>query len=73
MKKLFLLYIVIPMMLVIEVKGVSALYPIWKDSFLKMILLFIGVYATHDIYRYIKNWCEDNEINDFLKNKIKLK
>ncbi len=40
---------------------------------LKMIFLFIGVYATYDLYRYIKNWCEDNEINDFLKNKIKLK
>ena len=48
------------MMLVIEVQGVSALYPIWKDSFLKMIFLFIGVYATYDIYRYIKNWCDDN-------------
>ena len=60
MRRLFLLYFVIPMMLVIEVKGVSALYPIWKDSFLKMIFLFIGVYATYDIYRYIKNWCDDN-------------
>jgi hypothetical protein len=60
MKKLFLLYIVIPMMLVIEVKGVSALYPIWKESLLKMILLFTCVYATYDIYRYIKNWCDKN-------------
>lgn len=60
MKKLFLLYFVIPMMLVIEVKGVSALYPIWKDSFLKMIFLFTGVYITYDIYRYIKNWCDKN-------------
>ena len=63
MKKLFLLYFVIPIMLVMEVKGVSALYPIWKDSFLKMIFLFIGVYATYDIYRYIKNWCD--ETNDY--------
>lgn len=60
MKKLFLLYFVIPIMLVIEVKGVSAFYPIWKDSFLKMIVLFTGVYVTYDIYRYIKNWCDKN-------------
>ena len=45
--KIFLNYIVIPIMVVIEVVGVSELYPI--------ILLYLGVYITYDIYRGIKN------------------
>jgi hypothetical protein len=72
-KRILLKYLVIPVMVALEVVGVSILYPLWKDSYIKLFLLYVGVYATYDLYRYIKNWCEDNEINDFLKNKIKLK
>ena len=53
--KIFLNYIVIPIMVVIEVVGVSELYPICKDSIWKLILLYLGVYITYDIYRGIKN------------------
>ena len=53
--KIFLNYIVIPIMVVIEVVGVSELYPICKDSIWKLILLYLGVYMTYDIYRGIKN------------------
>ena len=48
--KIFLNYIVIPIMVVIEVVGVSELYPICKDSIWKLLLLYLGVYMTYDIY-----------------------
>jgi len=72
-RRILLKYFVIPVMVALEVIGVSILYPIWEKSLFKLLILYVGVYATYDLYRYIKNWCEDDEIDDFLKNKIKLK
>lgn len=56
MKKLFLLYFVIPIIVAVEVIGVSELYPICKDSFWKLFILYFGVYLTYEIYRAIKNY-----------------
>ena len=53
--KIFLNYIVIPIMVAIELIGVSRLYPICENSIWKLILLYLGVYITYDIYRGIKN------------------
>ena len=53
--KIFLNYIVIPIIVAIEVIGVSELYPICENSLWKLIILYLGVYATYDIYRIIKN------------------
>ena len=53
--KIFLNYIVIPIMVAIEVIGVSKLYPICKDSIWKLFFLYVGVYFTYEIYRGIKN------------------
>ncbi len=53
--KWFLNYIVVPIMLAVEVVGVSELYPICKDSIWKTLLLYCGVYFTYDVYRIIKN------------------
>jgi hypothetical protein len=53
--KTFLNFIVIPIMVVIEVIGVSELYPLCKDSIWKLILLYFGVYFTYEIYRIVKN------------------
>ena len=53
--KWFLNYIVIPIIVAIEVIGVSELYPICEDSIWKLLLLYFGVYCTYDIYRIIKN------------------
>ena len=53
--KIFLNYIIIPIMVAIEVIGVSELYPICKNSLWKLILLYLGVFITYDIYRGIKN------------------
>ena len=54
--KWFLNYIVIPIIVAIEVMGVSELYPLCKDSLWKLVLLYIGVYFTYEIYRVIKNY-----------------
>ena len=56
MKKYFLNYIVIPIIVAAEVIGVSELYPICKDSIWKLSLLYFGVYFTYEIYRAIKNY-----------------
>ena len=53
--KIFLNFIVIPIMIAIEVVGVSKLYPHCEDSFWKMLILLLGVYFTYDTYRIIKN------------------
>lgn len=58
--KIFLSYIVIPIIVVIEVIGVSKLYPICEDSIWKLLLLYFGVYYTYDIYRVIKNYYYNN-------------
>ena len=54
--KIFLNYIVIPIIVAIEVIGVSELYPVCEDSIWKLILLYFGVYFTYEIYRIIKNY-----------------
>ena len=59
--KAFLNYVVIPIIIAIEVVGVSKLYPICENSLWKLILLYLGVYTTHDIYRIIRN----NYYNNF--------
>ena len=56
MKKLFLLYFVIPIIVAVEVIGVSELYPICKNSLWKLFLLYFGVYFTYEIYRAIKDY-----------------
>ena len=53
--KWFLNYIVVPIMVAIEVMGVSKFYPLCKDSLWKLLLLYIGVYITYEIYIIIKN------------------
>ena len=58
--KIFLNYIVIPTIVVIEVIGVSKLYPICENSIWKLILLYFGVYVTYEIYRIIKNYYYNN-------------
>lgn len=54
--KVFLNYIIIPIIVVIEVIGVSELYPLCKDSLWKLLLLYSGVYITYEIYRIIKTF-----------------
>lgn len=56
MNKIFLNYIVIPIIVAAEVIGVSELYPICKDSIWKLSLLYFGVYFTYEVYRAIKNY-----------------
>ena len=58
--KIFLNYIVIPIIVAIEVIGVSELYPLCEDSIWKLILLYFGVYFTYEIYRTIKNYYFNN-------------
>ena len=58
--KIFLNYVVIPIIVAIEVIGVSELYPLCEDSIWKLFLLYFGVYCTYDIYRVIKNYCYNN-------------
>ena len=53
--KFFLNYIVIPIIVAIEVIGVSKLYPLCEDSIWKLLFLYIGVYFTYEIYRVIRN------------------
>jgi len=53
--KIFLNYIVIPIIVAIQVVGVSELYPLCKDSLWKLLFLYIGVYITYELYRGIKN------------------
>lgn len=55
--KIFLNYIVIPIIVAIEVIGVSELYPLCEDSIWKLFILYFGVYSTYEIYRSIKNYC----------------
>jgi uncharacterized membrane protein YcfT len=55
--KFFLNYIIIPIIVAIEVIGVSKLYPICKNSILELVLLYLGVYFTYEIYRIIRNNC----------------
>jgi hypothetical protein len=59
MKKLFLLYFVIPIIVAVEVIGVSELYPLCKDSIWKLFILYFGVYLTYEIYRVIKDYCSN--------------
>ena len=58
--KIFLNYIVIPLMVAVEVIGVSELYPLCKDSIWKLFLLYFGVYFTYEAYRSIKNFYFNN-------------
>lgn len=58
--KVFLNYIIIPIIVVIEVIGVSELYPLCKDSLWKLLLLYSGVYITYEIYRIIRNYYYNN-------------
>lgn len=58
MKQLWL-YIIIPIMVMVEVIGVSELYPLCKDSIWKLFILYFGVYFTYEIYRAIKNYYLD--------------
>ena len=51
----FLRFIVIPFIVAAEVIGVSKLYPVCKDSLWKLMLLYLGVYITYEIYRGITN------------------
>jgi uncharacterized protein YqhQ len=53
--KWFLKFIVVPIMVAIEVVGVSKLYPICENSIWKLILLYLGVYITYEVYRVITN------------------
>ena len=53
--KIFLNFIVIPIMIAVEVVGISKFYPRCEDSFWKMFILYLGVYFAHDIYKIIKN------------------
>lgn len=54
--KIFLNYVIIPIIVAMEVIGVSKLYPFCKDSLWKLLLLYTGVYITYEIYRVIKNY-----------------
>ena len=54
--KIFLNYIIIPIIVAIEVIGVSELYPLCEESIWKLMLLYFGVYSTYEIYRIIKNY-----------------
>jgi uncharacterized protein YqhQ len=58
--KIFLNYIIIPIIVAIEVIGVSELYPLCEDSIWKLLLLYFGVYFTYEIYRIIKNYYFNN-------------
>lgn len=55
----FLLYFVIPIMVALEVIGVSKLYSHCEKSLWELFLLYIGVYITYEAYRRIKNYCDD--------------
>ena len=58
--KIFLNYIVIPIIVAAEVIGVSKLYPLCEDSIWKLLFLYLGVYFTYEIYRGIKNYYYSN-------------
>ena len=58
--KVFLNCIIIPIIVAIEVIGVSELYPLCEDSIWKLLILYFGVYATYEIYRLIKNYYFSN-------------
>ena len=60
MKKIFLHYIIIPIIVAIEVVGVSKLYPLCEDSLWKLVFLYLGVYVTYEIYRSIENYYYNN-------------
>ena len=53
--KIFLNYIVVPIIVAMEVVGVSKLFPLCESSPWKLFLLYLGVYATYEIYRGITN------------------
>lgn len=53
--KIFLNYVVIPIIVAAEVIGVSKLYPLCEGSIWKLMLLYLGVYITYEIYRGITN------------------
>ena len=61
--KWFLKFIVIPLVVAIEVIGVSRLYPICENSIWKLMLLYLGVYITYELYRIIANYYEDFIVN----------
>ena len=58
MTKLILKYLIIPLMVGLEVSGISYYYPICKDTFWKLVVLLIIVFAIHELYRFIINYCE---------------
>jgi hypothetical protein len=60
--KEFLNYIILPCIVIVEVIGVSELYPLCEGSVWKLALLYLGVYCTYDLYRIIKNYYFDNLI-----------
>ena len=54
--KIFLNYVIIPIIVAAEVVGVSKLYPLCEGSIWKLFLLYFGVYITYEIYRVIKTY-----------------
>ena len=57
---LILKYLIIPVLVAFEVVGVAKLYPYCEHSFYNLILLYMGVYITYDLYRWIMNYCDEN-------------
>ena len=58
MTSFILKYLVIPILVALEIIGIAYYYPIYKDTFWKSLILVIIVFAMHDVYRHIMNYCE---------------
>lgn len=56
--KIVLYYLINPLIIAIEVVGVLTLHPYCEGSFWKLLLLYIGVFVTYDLYSWIKNYCD---------------
>ena len=54
--KIFFEFVVLPIIVALEVIGVSRLYPVCENSFWKLIILYTGVYTTYELYRLIVNY-----------------
>lgn len=56
---IFLRWVALPILVVVQVVGIAKFYPRCEDSILYLLILYICVYALNEAYRWIINKYND--------------
>lgn len=56
---IFLRWVALPILVVVQVVGIAKFYPRCEDSILYLFILYVCVYTLNDAYRWIINKYND--------------